>query len=85
VIGDGLKIVVETGMDGAYLDTSIPVHFRATLPITNVGIERDGFRGNMLAITATMDDGENNWGGVYLTNFDFETTTKLSGNTSLKR
>ena len=71
VIGDGLKIVIETGMDGAYLDTSIPEYFRATLPILGVGIERDGFRGNKLAITATMGNEEYSWGGVYLSTVEF--------------
>ncbi len=85
IIGDGLKIVIETGMDGAYLDTSIPEHFRATLPITNVGIERDGFRGNNLAITATMDDGENSWGGVYVMSYNFNAPGALRNDSRIKR
>ena len=85
IIGNGIKIVIETGMDGAYLDTSIPNYFRATLPVSNIGIERDGFRGNNLAITATMDDGENSWGGVYVTNYDFNAPGALRKDSRIKR
>lgn len=58
-----LQVIFETGMDGAALDPALaPGEF----PITNLGIERDGFRGRYLSITATMGDEETGWGGIYL-------------------
>src|SRR5690606_3048849 len=71
IIGDGLKIIAETGMEGGYIDPGMPDAFRATLPITNLGIERDGFRGTKLAITVTMGNEELGWGGIYLTDVGF--------------
>jgi hypothetical protein len=68
--------VVETGMDGTLIDpeavfvdeedpsaTPRPL----PLPVTEMGIERDGFRGNSLAINASMGTEEAGWAGVYLT------------------
>lgn len=49
------------GMDGGLLDT-----MARGLPITELGIERDGFRNGRLAISSSMDDGENSWAGVYV-------------------
>jgi hypothetical protein len=74
-ITDGLYLVdapistrtitlAETGMDGSILDPSLPP---GAMPITGLGIERDGLRGQYLAITATMANEEAGWGGVYLT------------------
>ncbi len=57
-----IEALVETGMGSDLLDPSIPT---GVLPIIGVGIERDGFRGNKLAITASMADEENSWGGIY--------------------
>ena len=54
-------------MNSDVLDPSIP---GGILPIVGVGIERDGFRGNKLAITASMADAENGWGGIYIANID---------------
>ena len=68
VVGDKTKVIAETGMDGGFLDPGMSSYFRETLPITGLGIERDGFRGNMLAITATMGNDEFSWGGIYLAN-----------------
>ena len=62
-----ITVLVETGMNSDVLDPSIP---GGVLPIVGVGIERDGFRGNKLAITATMADAENGWGGIYIANID---------------
>ncbi|HEX5886881.1 MAG TPA: hypothetical protein VFY67_20230 [Pyrinomonadaceae bacterium] len=57
------QVIFETGMDGADLDpTLLPGEF----PITNLGIEREGFRGRYLSIAATMGDEETGWGGIYL-------------------
>lgn len=55
--------LVETGMDGSLLDPQLSP---GTMPITGLGIERDGFRGDHLAITATMANEEAGWGGVYM-------------------
>lgn len=58
-----IEMLAETGMMSDLLDPSIPT---GTLPIVGLGIERDGFRGNKLVITASMADEENSWGGIYL-------------------
>jgi hypothetical protein len=39
----------------------------AVLPVTEMGIERDGFRGNSIVINASMGSEETGWAGVYLT------------------
>ncbi len=57
-----LLTLVETGMDGSVLDPTAK-----GLPATEVGIERDGFRGNSLVINAVMGSEETGWGGVYMT------------------
>lgn len=61
-----LVIVVDTTMDGKTLDEGA-----AGLPITELGLERDGFRGSKLVITARMgaeEGGEGaSWAGIYLT------------------
>jgi hypothetical protein len=60
---DSLQVILETGMDGAVLDPSLPP---GNMEIIGLGIERDGFRGRYLAITAVMANAEEGWGGVYL-------------------
>ena len=62
-----ITVLVEVGMESSVLDPSIP---GGVLPIVGVGIERDGFRGNKLAITANMADAENGWGGIYIANIE---------------
>lgn len=74
-----IQMLVETGMDSNLLDPSIP---GGVLPIVGVGIERDGFRENKLAITATMADAENGWGGIYIANIDRGHT--IIDNTTIK-
>jgi len=37
------------------------------LPVTEMGIERDGFRGRWLAIVAGMGTEEAGWAGIYVT------------------
>ncbi len=71
--------VAATGMDGTSIDpaaTYIPVDESGNpiagatplpLPVTAMGIERDGFRSNALAITVSMANDVAGWGGVYLT------------------
>lgn len=67
ILQTAINALVETGMDSNVLDPSIP---GGILPIVGVGIERDGYRGNKLAITATMADAERGWGGIYVANID---------------
>ncbi len=67
-----LLTVVETGMDGTLIDPEAVSVDAATgalvvLPVTEMGIERDGFRGNSLVINASMGSAEAGWAGVYLT------------------
>lgn len=71
--------VVVTGMDGTLVDpaaTYIPVDESGNpipgatplpLPVTAMGVERDGFRSNVLAITVSMANDVAGWAGVYLT------------------
>jgi hypothetical protein len=59
-----LEAVAVTGMDGAYFDSQLTP---GTMPVTAVGIEREGFRGDRLVITLTMANEEEGWGGIYLT------------------
>ena len=60
--------LVETGWPGTLFDpaavdpdTSVP------LPVTAMGIERDGFRGDAIALTVTMATEEAGWAGIYAT------------------
>jgi hypothetical protein len=64
--------VVKTGMDGTLIDPEAVYLDEATgesmnLPVTEMGIERDGFRGNSLAVNVSMGTEEAGWAGVYLT------------------
>jgi hypothetical protein len=56
-----LTTIVETGMDGSVLDPEA-----AGLPITSIGLERDGLRNGWLTITANMANEEESWGGIYV-------------------
>jgi hypothetical protein len=69
-----LTTLVQTGMDGTVLDpdavwdddedASTP---DVPLPIASLALERDAFRGDWLAITASMGVEEAGWAGIYLT------------------
>lgn len=71
--------VVTTGADGTVFDpaaTYIPVDVEGNpipgatplpLPVTAMGIERDGFRGNALSLTISMANEVAGWAGIYLT------------------
>lgn len=66
--------MVETGMDGSLIDPEAvfdddedPATPPVALPVTEMGLERDGFRGNSLAINLSMGTEEAGWAGVYLT------------------
>jgi len=62
------RTLAETGMDGTRLDPeAIDSETGAVLPVTEMGIERDGFRGNALVINASMGSEETGWAGIYLT------------------
>jgi len=68
-VGD-LFTLLKTGMPGAAVDPETP----AGAPITSVGIERDGFRGDWLAVTLAMGvegDSEEDagWAGTYAARF----------------
>lgn len=60
--------LVDTTTPGIMLDAEAP----SDSYISSLGLERDGFRGSFLAITASMqsasddDEAESTWGGIYL-------------------
>ena len=62
-----LQALVRTGMDGSLLDPEAVDGQGAGLPVTEMGIERDGFRGRSIVINASMGSEEAGWAGVYLT------------------
>ncbi|MFI3220888.1 MAG: hypothetical protein QX189_17500, partial [Methylococcales bacterium] len=63
-----LITVVKTGMSGILFDAeAIDTATNAMLPVTEMGLEREGFRGNSLAINVSMGTEEAGWAGVYLT------------------
>jgi hypothetical protein len=57
-----MQIVIKTGMDGGLIDPEA-----VGLPVTEMGIERDGFRGDSLVVNASMGNEETGWAGIYLT------------------
>lgn len=60
--------VVESGMDGTRLDPeAIDAETGDVLPVTEMGIERDGLRGDTLVINASMGAEDTGWTGIYLT------------------
>ncbi len=64
-LGGGLTTLLDTTMPGTLVDAEAP----ANSLISAIGIERDGFRNNHLAISAAMLDAQTSesWAGVYLT------------------
>ena len=67
-----IATVVRTGMDGTLIDpeaVAVDSDTGSTIPIpvTTMGIERDGFRGDSLAINVSMGSEEDGWAGIYLT------------------
>jgi hypothetical protein len=67
-----IAAVIETGMDGILIDPEAVYVDEETgeetvLPVTEMGIERDGFRGDSLAINVSMGTEEAGWAGIYLT------------------
>ena len=82
--GDGVnsvQAVIETGQNCTILDADGIDSSGASLLIESLAIERDGFRGNRLAIAAACasvvvigegadeedEEDEGDWGGIYLT------------------
>jgi hypothetical protein len=68
-----LTTLLQTGMDGTLLDPEAvwddgenQITPEVPLPIASLGLERDGFRGDWLAITASMGVEEAGWAGIYL-------------------
>ena len=53
--------IVDTTLDGGELDVAA-----AGLPITEVGLERDGFRNGWLVVNARMGTEEAGWAGIYV-------------------
>ncbi len=61
-------VLVQTGMDGTLIDPdAIDPDTGTSLPVTEMGIERDGFRGNSIAVNVSMGTEEAGWAGIYLT------------------
>ncbi|MGE5088348.1 MAG: hypothetical protein ACM3QY_04405 [Candidatus Levyibacteriota bacterium] len=59
--------LVRTGMDGRSIDPEAVDGLGNGLPVTEMGLERDGFRGNALVVNVTMGSEAAGWAGVYLT------------------
>jgi hypothetical protein len=59
--------LLATGMDGTLLDQKAVDDLGNPLPVTEMGIERDGFRGSSLVVNASMGNEETGWAGIYLT------------------
>jgi hypothetical protein len=58
-----IRVLIETGNSGQLLDLAAPLGAQ----ITSLGVERDGWRGNWLALTASMLNPTTmeTWAGVY--------------------
>lgn len=69
--GPGLSRItalVETGMRGTLFDPQAVDSATGTdLAVTEMGIERDGFRGDLLVVNVRMGTEEAGWAGIYLT------------------
>ncbi len=66
-----LITLVKTGMDGTLLDSeAVDSSTNTVLPVTEMGIERDGFRGKSLVINVSMGTEEAGWAGIYLTSIE---------------
>lgn len=60
--------LVKTGMDGTLIDPeAVDPDTNTALPVTEMSVEREGFRGNSLAINVSMGSEEAGWAGIYLT------------------
>lgn len=62
-----LMTIVKTGMDGTVFDLQATDPLTSSiLLVTEMGIERDSFRGNSIAINVSMGTEEAGWAGIYL-------------------
>lgn len=66
--------LIQTGMDGTAFDPKAVFVDEETgvsvvLPVTEMGLERDGFRNGRLAINASMGTEDAGWAGIYLGEF----------------
>lgn len=63
-----IATLVRTAMDARLIDPAAVESVTGEhLSITDVGIERDGFRGRWLAINLSMGSEEDGWAGIYVT------------------
>ncbi|MFK2905316.1 hypothetical protein ISP17_15240 [Dyella ginsengisoli] len=63
-----LRTLAATGTDGTLLDPqAVDAETGGHLPITSLGIEREGLRGDELVINASMATDEAGWAGIYRT------------------
>jgi len=72
-VSDPLSTIAEKGQDGSLIDP-----YATGMPITALGIERDGFRNGWLAITASMANEEESMAGVYVARVPEPGTLALS-------
>ena len=73
-LSDPLLTLAEKGDDGSLIDPDA-----TGMPITALGIERDGFRNGWLAISASMANDEESMAGVYVTRVPEPGTLALFG------
>ncbi len=73
-LSDPLLTLAEKGDDGSLIDPDA-----TGMPITALGIERDGFRNGWLAISASMANEEDSMAGVYVTQVPEPGTLALFG------
>ena len=67
-LASALSALVTTGMNGTLLDPeAVDADTGEALPVTEMGLERDSFRGKSLVINAGMGNEETGWAGIYLT------------------
>ena len=62
-VASPIVTAVQTGTAGKNIDSAVPVG----LTITDMGVERDGFRGNWLVINVMWGSESSGWAGIYLT------------------
>lgn len=63
-----IRTVIATGTPGTVVDPeAVDPDTHAPLPVTTIGIEREGFRGDRLVINASMASESAGWAGIYLT------------------
>ena len=58
--------MVRSGNPGTPIDPQA-AYLGEALPITEMSLERDGFRGNNLAVSVSMGTEEAGWAGIYIT------------------